>query len=1026
MSLSPQKLKTEKISMKPKGDLARNDNMLLRPREYKDILLRYNILIRPWMKKNKLTEWLGISRTEINELLKNERIDKREISELRMHFKKKRQAAMQALENIKREFRPFYLGMNDFLSPEYLGLLPHRKGDPVVPFTERFGDLRMYIFLGDIIRRNLRSLYVKAIEQQKRLYKRIFKSLKEGVPDEAILTAYSITPKELEEAKKIYKELGGDVSKFSVKATPEEKKIAREFGDMVYEKMIPDELKKIRLCPAYASNDKTQRGMQRMICDIDENGKFKHFSPAVYNIPFYNYSPPKRLQIAAHAIAKNKGRMKLLYGEFPKVPAIRNDIAGEGVNLKLKLALAPKLFKKTYGGGVVITKAAAKKFRYVFTSVKKKAYAATEDGFVPEGTYVKRGDPVVTVPLKDVGTGIASVYSPFEGKVHWLGPPKKHVRQYGLVYYTRPYVIIREAELQVGDKIMSRTGIKGVVTDIIPGKEPIIYVNPTDVWADIPEELEKKAKELMLKQADGKKLTEEEKLIIREYKKKLNKRKAALLLEQKMGDGYVFIFPDPEHIAANYASNGVKMSWTFLMGALEKEKPEKLWKQFYFVGKELQQLLKVLHLKLVRDPKDPHKYRLVLDEKEPKPDEYGEVIDYEHTVAWGTKKAKTYKKIYIPLFLKFYYIDHQGQVRKMGIDASMSEAEKKATFHPMRKFILRRIYELMFKPRYMLGIDRHAVAADVAPDEVLLDAETAKALGVKEGDLVTVRKEPVTTSSSILTLKVRIDHSGKYKYVIGLHPITAEKATIDFDGDTVALFVPPLSREFMPKLSKEDLKKLKPVKFEISDADIMTMYKDDEALAKAVREYNIETRRQDDRDIKKYGALRKKMFTLVPLPEKYSIDIARINEALDIEQVMKAKTRDIETYRKLKKVEKELIGKKKSQLLRIFMQKKIKNEAQIIGLELDDRRYLDRMILYSLTAGEKLFKGKEKEKFNKKQIEMELETLNALLTHIKGILKEGGVKGAQARVYKKLIFKVSKRKRHLLKKLNELENGGKK
>jgi len=971
MSLRPQPLLSPRVVLRELRSLREEHHLRPFSQAARRRILENLVLLKPWMFKQDVINLVGANPREIAEVYRKYGIDNKTIQTVRQELRRtgaggerdRLNAIRNALNNIDPIFRPYYIGKNEVLSRIYTGL--PEDLNLVVPLTEVYGYPDMETNLGKILAKNIRRVVINMYFDWKQIKYNIMRMLENGESPESIAKRYNMSVEEVMSIAEELRRLGSaDNYKPNKLTREEEDEVDRIVAEIVMN--VPEEIRRIRLCPAYASNDKSERGMQRMICDVDEKGNYRLFSRAAYNIPFLEWSPPKRVQIATHIIAKNRSNVFFPYGEAPIVKAEYNDLRGKGVNARVFIATDPEMFRRTYGGGLVITEGLAKKLTYEFRSPKATAFALSRDGFLPEGTYVRRGDMIVTDPATQIQVAFDAVYAPYEGYVHWLGPPKEHYRKrYGFKFYTRDYVIVRRSPIRVGDKLVSRTGLKGVVVDIVPGEEPVLWVNPLDVWHEMPEDLEEEGKRLLAKQRRGEKLTMEEFAVLQKYKKVRNKRKGAFIMEllhsarmegakhdeieeiRRRGGGKMFVFPDAGGFAADYAASGLRLSWTFLMGYLEKSNFKELWKRYFFVGNRLKQLLKVLHLRLVKV--GPNKYRLEPDPNEPEPDEYGEVVYFPHVMWFGTPYERRYNYIYMPYWLQGYYIDQSRNLRRFGIWEDMSDAEKRYVWNnALKRFVLNRIYEHMFSPKYGAGIDRKAVGVDIGLDEVLIDREVAEMFGLKEGDWVGVRKEPVTTGDSILQLRVRIDDTGKYKHVIGLNPATAEYATIDFDGDTVVLFVPPPGDEFIPRLSEEQKKVLEDIpSFYFSDEELRTCYRPLEKVAEEVKEYNAETRRIENSAIQRYGQDRRNAFLLLPKIAEY-FPLRKINETFDIEQAMKGKIRDVSAEREIRAAMKQLLDQRNRALIQMFRAKKIRSPNQLVGLELDTNYLIDKLIVWNI------------------------------------------------------------------------------
>lgn len=1004
--------------------------------------MRRLIWYRPWLLSSEIARQVGVSRTDVVKKAYKElygmpyRKVKKQWSEWKKWwpYKKKILAVKNSLREISPNYRRDYLSKNDFLSPH---LTPGIRLP--VPMTEVSDDPKirrrvdMPYKLGEILEYNLNKAAIRDLYFRKKGEISAMQMLDLGVSEKRIMSKLGIKKRELAEIKKKYEELkaeGVDFRKLKPILSEDEKEERIKLAKKIYES-LPKELKQADLCPAYATNNKAERGIQRMFAYNGLKGKSK-FSRPVLNIPFLEYMPPKRVQIASHSIAKNRENIEMLYGEEPVVKASLvnrigfDDLSGKGINVYLRFPRSKEEWMKTYGGGIVITEAMAKKGTYRFKSPEKVAYSASPDGFVPEGTKVEKGDLVVKKKIPNLGIGRNVYVSNYSGVVRWLGPPVPHTKDGKVLYYTRKYYIERVSPLTVGTKLMSRTGIKGVVTDIIPGDKPMMIVNFDDVWTDIPESLRKKYEKAIAKPPERRTIDDEN--IIREYQRKLNKRKAALFKELDAGGGQIFVFLEPSGFPEDYEAHGLRLSWTFLSGALEKEKFDTLFNKYYGYNEEIARLLKFLHLKLEKT--EDGKYKIVVDDKEPEPDDGGKIIKFRHKVAINSPHEKEFETLYVPNFMEKYFIDQDGYVRSFGIREGMKEQEKIKAYHAMRKHALKLLNDLLFSPRFATAMDLKVVAANIKPDQVLVDKKLADILGLKEGMWVGVRKEPVTSADSIMTLRVKIDKSGKYRNVLGLHPLIAKQATIDFDGDSASLFYPPISKKFVPKLSVDSRKEIEEWKKKgwsstVTSEEVESCRVDEDTLAEMCRQYNLETRKVDNKDIMQFGLARKRALILAPaILKDNNITLKDVNRVFNVERVMKARVtlEDIAEEKKFRKMIMQYKKKKQHPLMQILVSKSLKSDKQLIGAVLDPKDfYIDRIVVGQILPKDQI-RDLIPQQLPRKEIEIknQIQEVKTVMERLE-LLKKSAFSDFERMSIDAQIRKLQKQLKALKKKLSNIE-----
>jgi len=694
-----------------------------------------------------------------------------------------------------------------------------------------------------------------------------------------------------------------------------------------------------KLCPAYASSDKKQRGKQRMLTIPS-----KTFSRAVYNLPFPLYMHPKRLQVHSHNLAKKLP--ELLHSEVPVVKAEYNDIPG--INARVRFPKSSQEFVETQEAGMIISEALAKKFRY-FTVVEEGSMIAENSQGLPsaprinksivtyadykratssiKGTYpIDRLDPLTLGGFEEVGFNVGNKFAKHSGELFLLGPPRKRRRKITLAqsekgdkvvdveYLSQDYQIVREDDLRVGDKLLDRGGLKGIISAIksdlgkdAKGRPYELICNPDEVWRD----------------SDRSTL---EGRILDDTRFKQGKKKSAILLEHEKSDGQIFFFII-DKFAQDQITTGLNFSSTMLSGLWERalatlpgnatdEDRDNLIDNFashYFRGEgNLIPTLKALHYKAV---KKNGIVTIEVDEREPTPDEKGEIIFLPHTFA-----GNSYKYAYVPHSIARVYFDGKT-FREVYIeqqDSTPSDYSEFYWFNIMRQAKNR--FGLFPKMDWGIQLVTRPWCEDpkdlTKSQYVEMNYMDIIDMGGDPYDphlKVTIRKEPVTSKNSIQTHPVKVDWTGPdslecKRSTIGLNPTIAAKATIDYDGDTVVAFIPAIEPA-ITEMSADDKKEVRAFhdKFGMKFEDYYkkahnTKYAEDEkSLGVQAARYNQEIAETESELIERLGGLRKRSMILQgknPPPiatigrgtryeKQIPLTIEKINSITDVEKILK-------------------------------------------------------------------------------------------------------------------------------------------
>jgi len=763
----------------------------------------------------------------------------------------------------------------------------------------------------------------------------------------------------------VRKTLASDKKKIQTEADKDFKelmaKVDKNGADIRSSTLLGKDLLSRHLCPAFSSSDKKFRGKQRMLTLKGINpdtGKPYVFSRVVYNIPELLWNHSKRLQVMSHNMSKDlpellgkktivNGKEIVAGGEKPIVKGKFDDLIG--VNLRVRMPRNPKEDILTREAGIVITKDVSERFRY-FTIVEKGTLIAESIEKFPETFRVnkpskgepfkkykeyrakvgdtlsiRRGDPLVFGGFSDLEGSPGYAEAKHSGSLVYIGKPKKKSRtitvdpdvhpsgksKVEVDFWTQDYQIVREDTLRMGDKIISRNGLKGVIAEIVDtlgkdekGRPYEAIVNYGEVWR----EAEKSDPEYKIKE---------------ETYFKQGKKKSGVVLEHEKSDGQIFFFLINK-MAQDQSTTGLRMSTTMLSG---------MWEWFLYdvdkAGKKLTQAeldtklqnfveryfgdkgtfvpsLKAMHYKAV---KKGNKVTIEIDEREPTEDEDGKIIKLPHTYA-----GRTYEYAYIPNYISRVYFNGKTLMEYYQTGNNKQGVSSASDFY--WAFIVKQLKNKLYLfPRNEDAVNLVAVPIyNGKPEEydtVVMDHIDYINAGGNPYDkepMITLRKEPVTNKDSIQTHPVRLDFDGIYTGCIGIHPESALKATIDYDGDQVVVFSPPIEHARI-EIEDETIQALKDTRNLPYDIDFKDLYKkaravkyaeDEEALGVKAARYNQETAEIENTMIQELGGLKKRSILFygarkhAPLeygskldPRVEEITPELINRVCDVEKILK-------------------------------------------------------------------------------------------------------------------------------------------
>jgi hypothetical protein len=758
--------------------------------------------------------------------------------------------------------------------------------------------------------------------------------------------------------------------KNKLKDDPERDRKLKEFdkqidtmSDLRSDLLFGSNMRERKLCPAYASSDKTARGRTRMMAmeGIDpKTGKPYVFSRAVYNIPSLLNTPEKRIQVISHNIAKEHAT--LLSPEKPIVKAIKNDILG--VNLLVRM---PKNWQESLGteeSAVIISKEAAKKMRYfsvveegsiitdkidklpdtVRVDKKVKSHSDIKD-YLIKALDISRGDPIIMNAVEGIEEGIGESSVSHSGKIILIGEPTEHIRNITvdpdkdllgrnireIRFFRQNYQIMREDELHRGDKLLVRGGIKSVVGDIVDdlgkdkqGRPYEMVVNYSDVW----------------RKADPKDPNyelQEETFVLQ------GKKKASVVLEHEDTNGKMFVFIIDKLVQDEGTKLPMRVSTTFVGGLWEMVLGKVLDKERYtnaelnratqrFVEHYIREpstmimALKSLHYRLVEI--DDGKIEVQLDPNEPTEDKYGKIYSLRHEV-----DGKVYNNVYLPNFMSRLYRDVRTIRERFKISLDGTKVDQTAF---QWGEIVRTIKNSMYIfPRIQESKELVAIPYVNVKDPTDINTIKMDSLDVAEagGDpkdpnlKLSWRKEPITDKSSIQTARVLTDFSGVFRGTIGVHVESAKKAQLDFDGDQIVVFSPAIipamikptqkEKEYLTGLMSEDYSQ-KIFKNLYDEARRVKYADNEEELGIKCSKYNQTIAQTENRLIQELGGVRRSALLLFKSERPPKITIgegsnkrvfeftpALVNRVCDVEKVLKMR----EPYWQLQELYKKKWGK---------------------------------------------------------------------------------------------------------------------
>lgn len=537
------------------------------------------------------------------------------------------------------------------------------------------------------------------------------------------------------------------------------------------------------LDPAYASSDKKWRGRQRMLALEDRT-----FSRVIHNLPFPEYMHPKRLQVHGHNIAKKLP--ELVNPEKPIVKAEFDDISG--VNGRIRFPKNTQEYVETQEAGMIVTEDFAKKFDY-FTVVEEGTVISEMSGGLPPAPRVDKAlrtfkdyedmkskiksvyqvdrlDPLTLGGFEQIGYNVGHKFAKHSGELVLVGAPKQKRRKITLSqgevedeiveleYLAQDYQIVRRDHLKVGDKILDRGGLKGIVSAVVPTLGKDEEKRPYDIVANYDEVWREEDR----KTSDGR--MKDDILF------KQGKKKSAIVLEHEAGDGQIFFFMI-DKFAQDSTTTGLSFSPTLVSGLWERaletlpdnatiEERDALVDTFasrYFRGEgNLVPTLKALHYKAI---KKDGVVTIVVDENEPTPDEFGDIVFLPHTYA-----GNTYQNAYVPHYIARVYFDGTT-FREIFIeqkDATPNDASDFYWFNVMKQAKNR--FGLFPKMDWGIQLVTRPWAEDKKDPTkyhyVEMNYMDVIDMGGDPYDpklQVTFRKEPVTSGHSVQTHPVKVD-----------------------------------------------------------------------------------------------------------------------------------------------------------------------------------------------------------------------------------------------------------------------------
>ena len=227
------------------------------------------------------------------------------------------------------------------------------------------------------------------------------------------------------------------------------------------------------LCPILANNAPTDnwQGYTLMGNEV--------FHPEITSIPYYNYNPIKRLRRGASFFARG--------GDFV-IEGQSEDYFKENYSkmifLKVRIAKSDEELYLTSEGGLIISEKASNAMRYDFVVRHEETQKEVVKFIVgdnktlenirkkyPSDRLIRAGEIIEGTNYDFPLTGYMLITDRIKTKI---------IK--GKKYSILNYRIAQRGKIQVGDKLMSLTGLKGMVAKVDPELDVDIVISPNEIY----------------------------------------------------------------------------------------------------------------------------------------------------------------------------------------------------------------------------------------------------------------------------------------------------------------------------------------------------------------------------------------------------------------------------------------------------------------------------------------------------------------------------------------------------------------
>ena len=590
-------------------------------------------------------------------------------------------------------------------------------------------------------------------------------------------------------------------------------------------KEIVNQIKGDPVCPIL-SNEVASGNWRGYLIESD-----RAFHQAVFDLPYYAYNPVKRLRRAALSW--------LSHGDFDQLMQSK-DYFGESkglIYLKVRFAQTHDELYLTHDGGLIISEKASYAMSYNFVERDQ----ITNEIVTKIVTSDERDEleaVIKTHPAdKRIEAGeVLTKTSAFPTDGYMLNPEIK-----GRKHFSLQFEILKRGQIGVGDKLLGLTGLKGIVSKVDPDldSEVDIVINPNQIF--------------------GEKAS----------------RKCGSAIKEIKKTGRIAIFYQPRQLASSRFSGKSKKvtvsstAYPFiaLYGSegLQSEilKNRRLADLFYAFDLVLNEKGKIMPVNRQAEARAG-----------------GNLYPFDHQL-W--KKDFIKKEIWLPKWLpKFFFRRRRGtgtryqqttrlfetigrlsKIGKMPVEEITEEKKKEEI---IQFSILKKEIMILLSQNIAPEVEKGrsnviAVAKKGNPGEIELTKHDIGLLGIKVGNKILLRREPVVSKDHIqeFTVKETADRF-QQNNTVKIVPEAIRLMAGDIDGDPL-IFMCYGDSNFKVSAEtyaaeKKNLEDQFMKDFDIEKIDAEDLYKVDSELLNLAKEEHIKLRNQKY-NVPHIGGLRK-------------------------------------------------------------------------------------------------------------------------------------------------------------------------